>query len=207
VAEGVTVSVDTWKARVAAAALEAGATILNDVSGLRDVELARLAARHNAWLVVMHTRAAPKTEHFASYDDVCADVRAFVAERSAVAVAEGVAPDRLILDPGPDFAKTPAQTVAVLRDVVALGDHPLLLALSRKYFVGAITGRPPQERLAGTLGAVSWAARLGVPSILRVHDVRATADFLAVQRVLDGVDELPSFDADDDRLKWIRADT
>jgi dihydropteroate synthase len=207
VAEGVVVSVDTWKADVAEAALDAGAAILNDVSGLRDERLAELAARYDAHLVVMHTRAEPKRENFHDYDgDVVGDVRAFLAERVAVARGHGVGDDRLILDPGPDFAKTPAESVAVLREIASLGEHPLLLALSRKYFVGAITGRPPDARLGGTLGAVAWAARLGLPSILRLHDVREAADLLAVQRVLDGVDELPDFDASDERLKWIRAE-
>jgi len=207
VKEGVVVSVDTFKAQVAQAALDAGAAILNDVSGLRDVRLAELAARYGAHLVVMHTRAEPKREHFHDYEgDVVGDVRAFLAERCAVAQAQGVTDDKLIVDPGPDFAKTPAETIAVLREVAALGSHPLLLALSRKYFLGAITGRPPDERLGATLGAVAWAGRLGVPVILRLHDVREASDLLAVQRVLDGVDELPAFDASDDRLKWLRAD-
>jgi dihydropteroate synthase len=208
VAEGVIVSVDTWKAPVAAAALDAGAAIVNDVSGLRDPALAQLAAEHRAGLVVMHTRAAPKREHFHDYaGDVRGDVRAFIADRCALARAQGVSEEQLILDPGPDFAKTPAETVAVLRDVAALATagRPLLLALSRKYFVGAITGRVPGERLAGTLGAVAWAARLGVASILRLHDVREAADLLAVLRVLEGRAAVPDFDAADDALKWIAA--
>jgi dihydropteroate synthase len=208
-AEGVIVSVDTWKPEVAEAALAAGAAILNDVSGLRDPALADIAARHRAGLVVMHTRAEPKTEHFHDYGgDVRGDVRTVLDRICATAREHGVQDEQLILDPGPDFAKTPAETVEVLRDVVGVcgAERPLLLALSRKYFVGAITGRAPGERLAGTLGAVAWAARLGVPSILRVHDVRDAADLLAVQRVLDGVDEVPDFDRDDDALKWIRAD-
>lgn len=208
-AEGVIVSVDTWKPAVAEAALAAGAAILNDVSGLRAPELADIAAAHGAALVVMHTRAVPKQEHFHDYaGDVRGDVRAVLGELCATARAHGVRDDQLILDPGPDFAKTPAETVDVLRDVVGVcgAERPLLLALSRKYFVGAITGRPPAERLAGTLGGVAWAARLGVPSILRLHDVREAADLLAVLRVLDGEDEVPVFDTDDDALKWIRAD-
>ncbi len=209
VAEDVVVSVDTWKPEVAEAALAAGAAILNDVSGLHDVRLADAAARYDAQLVVMHTRAQPKREHFHDYGgDVVGDVRAFLEERCALARAHGVPDEKLIIDPGPDFAKTPAETVAVLREVVSLaGGRSLLLALSRKYFVGAITGRAPDARLGGTLGAVAWASRLGVPSILRLHDVREAADLLAVQRVLDGVDEVPQFDSDDESLKWLRADS
>ena len=206
-AEGVSVSVDTWKPEVARAALEAGAVMLNDVSGLRDPALAELAARTGAALVLMHTRAEPKREAFPDYDDVAADVEAFLRERIDLALDHGVAREQLVLDPGPDFAKTPAQTVAVLRELDrlhALG-RPLLLAISRKYFLGAITGRPPAERLAGTLAAATWAADAGA-AILRVHDVAAVRDALAVKAVLDGCDEVPAFDAGDEELKWIRTD-
>ncbi|MEA2340860.1 MAG: dihydropteroate synthase [Solirubrobacteraceae bacterium] len=205
VAEGVTVSVDTFKPEVAGPVLAAGAAILNDVSGLRDPGLAALCARTGAALVVMHTRAAPKQEHFAAYDDVASDVVAFLQERCAVAQAAGVPREQLILDPGPDFAKTPRETVAVLRDIERLRELglPLLLAVSRKYFLGAITGRAPDERLAGTLAAVGWAADAGA-AVVRVHDVRAAADFLAVKAVLDGHAEVPDFDDGDERLKWIR---
>jgi dihydropteroate synthase len=207
VAEGVAVSVDTWKPDVARAALDAGAVMLNDVSGLRDPALADLAARTGAALVLMHTRAEPKREAFPDYDDVAADVEAFLRERVALARAHGVDDEQLVLDPGPDFAKTPEQTIAVLRDLDrlhALG-RPLLLAVSRKYFLGAITGRPPAERLAGTLAAAAWAVDAGA-AILRVHDVAAVRDALAVKAVLEGRAEVPAFDAGDEELKWIRAD-
>jgi dihydropteroate synthase len=207
VAEGVLVSVDTWKADVARAAVEAGAAMLNDVSGLRDPALAELAAGTGAALVLMHTRAEPKREAFPDYDDVAADVEGFLRERMALARAHGVDDEQIVLDPGPDFAKTPEQTVAVLRDLDrlhALG-RPLLLALSRKYFLGAITGRPPAERLAGTLAAAAWAADAGA-AILRVHDVAAVRDALAVKAVLEGRAEVPPFDGGDEELKWIRVD-
>jgi dihydropteroate synthase len=206
-AEGVAVSVDTWKPEVAAAALDAGAAMINDTSGLRDVALAELCARAGAALVVMHTRAAPKQERFAEYDgDVVGDVVGFLRDRAAAARAAGMADEQLVLDPGPDFAKTPAETIEVLRAMPrlhALG-HPLLLAVSRKYFLGAITGRPPAERLAATLAAVAWAADAG-PAIVRVHDVAEAADHLRVRRVLAGEEELRPFDERDDALKWIRA--
>jgi dihydropteroate synthase len=206
-AESVPVSVDTWKPAVAEAALAAGAAMINDTSGLADVRLAELCAATGAALVVMHTRAAPKQERFADYGgDVVGDVVAFLRERCDVARAAGVADEQIVLDPGPDFAKTPAETIEVLRaiDRVAALGHPLLLAVSRKYFVGAITGRPPAARLAGTLAAVGWAADAGA-AIVRVHDVAETVDFLRVRRVLSGEDEIPAFDSDDDDLKWIRA--
>jgi dihydropteroate synthase len=206
-AEGVSVSVDTWKPAVARAALDAGAVMLNDVSGLRDPALADLATRTGAALVVMHTRAEPKRASVPAYDDVAADVEAFLRERMDLALAHGVAEEQIVLDPGPDFAKTPAQTVAVLRELArlhALG-RPLLLAISRKYFLGAITGRPPAERLAGTLAAAAWATDAGA-AILRVHDVAAVRDVLSVKAVLEGREEVPAFDGDDEELKWIRAD-
>lgn len=205
VAEGITVSVDTFKPAVAAAALEAGAALLNDVSGLADERLADLAARTGAGLVVMHTRAAPKAVNFPAYEDVVADVERFLRERCAVAASRGVEPDQLLLDPGPDFAKSPQETVDVLRELDrlhALG-RPLLLAVSRKYFVGAVTGREPQDRLAGTLAAVGFAADAGA-AMVRVHDVRDAVDFLRVRAVLHGEQDVPDFDADDERLKWIR---
>ncbi len=207
VAEGVTVSVDTWKPEVADLALAAGAHLLNDVSGLRDPRLAQAAARTGAGLVLMHTRAAPKQEHFADYGGaVVEDVVAVLEGLIARAAELGVAREQLLLDPGPDFAKTPGETVEVLRalpELLALG-LPVLLAVSNKYFVGAITGRPPAERLAGTLGAVAWAADAGA-AMLRVHDVRAARELLEVKAVLDGRAELPAFDREDEALKWIRA--
>jgi dihydropteroate synthase len=206
VAEGVVVSVDTWKPAVAEAALDAGAHLLNDVSGLRDPALADAAARTGAALVVMHTRAAPKEEHFADYGgDVAGDVVRFIAERCDVARAHGVADAQLIVDPGPDFAKTPAETVTSLRAIDALRGlgHPWLAAVSRKYFLAAITGRPPAQRLAGTLAAVGFAADHGA-AIVRVHDVAETVDFLDVRAVLGGHAEPGEIDPDDDALKWIR---
>jgi dihydropteroate synthase len=204
--EGVTVSVDTWKTTVAERALDAGARVINDTSGLADPRMAELCAQSGAALVVMHTRAAPKQEAFPDYGgDARGDVARFLAERCALAVDHGVAREQLIVDPGPDFAKTPAQSVEVMADLGALRalGRPILAAISRKYFVGAITGRPPQERLAGTLAALGEAADAGA-AIARVHDVRDAADFLAVRAVLRGKRTMPAFDADEERLKWIR---
>jgi len=185
VAEGVTVSVDTWKAEVAEAALAAGAALINDVSGLRDPAVADACARNGAGLVVMHTRAEPKVKAFPGYDDVVEDVRAFLAERITLARSRGVAADRIVVDPGPDFAKTPAETVVALRALSELRrlGQPLLLAVSRKDFVGALTGRRPAERLGGTLGAIAAVGRHA--DILRVHDVAAVADFLRVREALE----------------------
>jgi len=204
---GALVSVDTYKPAVAAAAIAAGARIVNDVSGLRDPALADVCASTGAALVIMHTRAAPKTKLLDPGMDgrMAADVVAFLRERIELARARGVADEQLILDPGPDFGKTPAQTVEVLRrldDVLAFG-RPVLMALSRKDFIGAITGRPPRERLAGTLAALGWGADAG-GHIFRVHDIAAAAEFLVVRDVLAGRRELAADARLSDRLRWER---
>jgi dihydropteroate synthase len=186
-AEGVAVSVDTWKPEVARAALAAGAVLVNDVSGLRDPALADACAATGAGLVVTHTRATPKVKAFPSYDDVAADVVEFLRERVRLARERGVGEEQLVLDPGPDLAKAPADTVALLRtlpSVAALG-RPVLLALSRKDFLGALTSRAPGDRLAGTLAAIG-AGLDGGGSIVRVHDVAAAIDYLAVRAALRG---------------------
>jgi dihydropteroate synthase len=193
----VVISVDTYRPAVVEAVLAAGAGIVNDVSGLLYPEVAGLVADAGAGLVIMHTRSRPKHKVlddtlYAAAGGVTADVVGFLRERLDAAVAAGVPAEATILDPGPDFAKTPAQTVQVLRDldqVRAIG-RPLLLALSRKDFIGAVTQRPPRERLGGTLAAVGHV--LGqAGTILRVHDVAVVADYLAVAAVLAGRADLP----------------
>lgn len=187
-AEEIVVSVDTWKAPVAQAALAAGAAIINDVSGLRDPLLADACAASGAALVIMHTRSEPKHKDFPGYDDPVADVLSFLSERIALATERGLDEEHIVVDPGPDFAKTPAETVEVLRGLGKLRElnRPILLAASRKDFIGAITGRVPRERLAGTLAAVGEGVDRGA-TILRVHDVSETRDFLAVRDALRGV--------------------
>jgi len=183
-ADGLRVSVDTWRAPVARAALAAGASMVNDVSGLSDPELADACAEAGAELVITHTRAEPKVKAFPDYDDVVADVIALLGERAALAVERGVAAERLVFDPGIDLAKTPAESIEVLRrlpEIAELG--PLLVAVSRKDFIGALTGRAPAARDAGTLAAVG-AAVAGGASILRVHDVAGARDYLAVRDAL-----------------------
>lgn len=186
-AGGMLVSVDTWKPAVARAALAAGAVLINDVSGLRDPELADACADAAAGLVVMHTRAEPKVKAFPDYDDVVADVVQFVRERVGVALERGVEEERIVVDPGPDFAKTPAQTVAVLRELDRLAElgRPILLAISRKDFIGALTERAPREREAGTLAALAAGVDAGA-AIVRVHDVAGAVDYLKVRAALAG---------------------
>jgi dihydropteroate synthase len=184
-ADGLRVSVDTWRAPVARAALGAGASIVNDVSGLSDLEVADACADAGAELVITHTRVPPKVKGFPDYDDVVADVIELLGERAALAVERGVGEERLIFDPGIDLGKSPAESIEVLRhlgDIGSLG-RPLLVAVSRKDFVGALTGRGPGARDAGTLAALGVAADAGA-SILRVHDVAAARDYLAVRSAL-----------------------
>jgi dihydropteroate synthase len=192
-ARGVAVSVDTWRAPVARAALEAGAAMVNDVSGLSDPAVAEACAQAGAALVLTHTRVPPKRKAFPIEGDVVEDVRALLSERSEEARRRGVGEDQLVLDPGIDLAKTPAQSLEVLRrlpEVAELG-RPLLVAVSRKDVVGALTGRPPRERLAGTLAAAGAAADGGA-AILRVHDVAEVADYLRVRAAIRGEVEVPA---------------
>jgi dihydropteroate synthase len=187
---GVIVSVDTYKPAVAAAAVAAGAAIVNDVSGLRDPELADVCAETGAGLVLMHTRAAPKQKLLdRGFDETIADdVATLLGELLASAASRGVREEQIMLDPGPDFGKTPYQTVQALRAVAGLRERfgrPILMAVSRKDFIGAITQRRPRERLAGTLAALAFSADVGA-QMVRVHDVQAAADFLAVREVLAG---------------------
>jgi dihydropteroate synthase len=206
---GVPISVDTYKPEVARAAIAAGACLVNDVSGLRDPALADVCAQTGAGLVLMHTRARPKQKVLdRGYDGrIVADVRAFLAEKIALAVERGVELQQLMLDPGPDFAKTPAQTIEVLGSLDALAEfgRPVLLAVSRKDFIGALTGRAPRERLAGTLAAIGYCVDAGA-HVLRVHDVAAVHDFLAVRGALRGDREVDPGLAISDAVRWQQGD-
>lgn len=203
--EEVLVSVDTYKPQVARAAIAAGAAIVNDISGLRDPELADVCAQTGAGLVVTHTRAAPKEKLLDRELDgqVVDDVERFLEERIELALDRGVDFEQLILDPGPDLGKTPAQTVFTLRALERLHrlERPLLLAVSRKDFVGAITSRPPRGRLAGTLAAIGHGVDSGA-HMLRVHDVAQVADFLAVRGALMGETEPDPALRLCDELRW-----
>lgn len=189
----VLISVDTYKPPVVEAVLAAGADIVNDVSALLYPEVADLCAAVGAGLVLMHNRSKPK-ERLTDpllYDNVTGDVVNMLTALIDDATRRGVALESILLDPGPDFSKTPYQTVTVLREIdrVRELERPILLALSRKDFVGAITGRRPRERLAGTLAAVGHlAAQPGY--VFRVHDVTEVSDYLAVAAVLDGRAEI-----------------
>jgi dihydropteroate synthase len=155
------------------------------VSCLSDPALADACAEAGARLVITHTRLPPKVKGFPAYGDVIEDVMALLRERAAEAERRGVARERLVFDPGIDLAKTPAQSVELLRrlpELAALGG-PVLVAVSRKDFLGALTGRPPSERDAATLAAVDLAVEGGA-AILRVHDVPGVRDYLLVRAAL-----------------------
>jgi dihydropteroate synthase len=182
-ADGARVSVDTTKASVARAALAAGATYVNDVSALRfDPELAGVVAAAGADCCLMHMRGEPRTMQDAPrYDDVVADVKAHLEERIAFAVREGIAEERIHVDPGIGFGKTLEHNLELLRrlgEIVALG-RPVVVGASRKSFLGKLTGREVDERVAATVAANVLAFERGA-RVFRVHDVAPTHDALAV---------------------------
>ena len=187
-------SIDTYRPKVAQAALEAGAHIINDISGLLHPELAQVVAAHNAGYILMHNRGRPKVRLTDAnlYDDVVDDVLEFMNDRFTQLESAGVTRQQVIVDPGPDFAKTPAQTVEVLQRIPQLlaYDRPVLFPVSRRDFIGAITGRPPRERLAGTLAAIAHTLTLTRAGIYRVHDIQDVRNFLDVWDVLQGHQEL-----------------
>jgi dihydropteroate synthase len=180
---GVDISVDTSKAQVAAAALDAGATIVNDVTALRgDPEMAPLVAELGAGVVLMHMAGDPRTMQVdPHYDDVVAEVRDFLAERLDAALAAGIEAERIWLDPGIGFGKTDQHNFELLRglgELTALG-RPVLVGTSRKSFIGRTDGSPTDDRLGGTIATSILAAAAGA-SVLRVHDVKELAEALKV---------------------------
>jgi len=185
-------SVDTYKAEVAAAACRAGATVVNDVSGLTlDPDLAAAVAEAGAALVVGHIRGTPKTmQADVSYEDVLAEVADGLQESVALAVAAGVAPERILVDPGIGFGKSVAGNLTLIRGAGALRQrlgHPVLLGPSRKSFIGKLTGAEVDERLPGTLAALV-AGRLFGADVMRVHDVvEARQAAIITDALLDGV--------------------
>lgn len=172
----VPLSIDTYKARVAEAAVDAGARLLNDISAARfDPAMARLAARTGLPLVVMHMKGDPRTMQDAPwYQDVGLEVAQFFQERIEALTAAGLAREQLLLDPGLGFGKRPEDNLALLGDLGRFRTFglPLLVGPSRKSFLGQILGTPPQDRLEGTLAAVVMAIMQGA-DLVRVHDVQA----------------------------------
>lgn len=193
---GATVSIDTYKPAVADGALAAGARIVNDISGSESKAMLEVCGDRGAWMVVMHTEVPPKTQLWDEDlypDGVTSRQVEFFSTRLEELSAAGIPADRVVLDPGPDFAKTPRQTVESLIGIPRLLGFgcPVMLAVSRKDFVGAITGRRASERAAGTLAALAVGLDLGA-TVLRVHDVAGTVDFLKVREALRGEAEVPA---------------
>ena len=188
------ISVDTYRPKVARAALAAGAHIINDISGLLHPAVASVVHEFGAGYILMHNRGRPKVRLTEPnmYENVVDDVLEFMDDRIEKLAAGGVGMQQLILDPGPDFSKTPAQTVEVLQklDQLTAYGRPVLLPVSRKDFIGAITGRPPRERLAGTLAAIAHTLTITRAGIYRVHDIQDVRNFLDVWDVLQGETEL-----------------
>jgi dihydropteroate synthase len=185
----VPISIDTAKAPVARAALAAGASFINDVSALRlDRGMAAFVAGSGADVCLMHMQGEPRTmQEDPRYEDVVSEVKSFLEERLAFAVAEGIPASRIWLDPGIGFGKTLEHNLELLRrldEIVAIG-RPVVVGASRKRFIGALTGRSEPERLAGSLAAAVLAYERGA-SMLRVHDVQETRDALLVASGLAG---------------------
>ena len=202
---GVPVSVDTPSVEVARATLQAGACLINDVSGLADTTIAEACADHDAALVILHTRVAHKQDGFVDYDDVVADVCALFDERIALAQDRGLGRERIVLDPGLGYAKRPEDDLDLLRayDRIAGYGLAVLTGASRKYVTGVITGAEPPARLPETLATVETVR--GVPGFVRVHDVDEVARFLAVRETIAGLRQLPDYDLADARLRWVPA--
>jgi dihydropteroate synthase len=181
---GAVISVDTYRAATARAAIEAGASIVNDVTALRaDPEMTAFVAEAGCPVVLMHMLGEPRTmQQHPRYDDVVREVRDFLAERAELAVAAGVDPANIVLDPGIGFGKTLEHNLALinrLNELVELG-HPVLVGASRKSFLGRITdAEAAGERISGTVATTVMAYERGA-SIFRVHDVRPNREALAV---------------------------
>ena len=183
------VSIDTSKAAVAAAALDGGAAIVNDVTALRgDPEMASLCAERGAIVVLMHMLGTPRTmQEEAGYDDVVAAVKAFLVERVETATAAGIAEERIWLDPGSGFGKTAAHSIELLRRLGELRElgRPLVIGTSRKSFIGRVDGSDASERLGGTIASSVLAAAEGA-EVLRVHDVAEVGQAMAVATAVLG---------------------
>ena len=174
------VSVDTRRPRVMRAALQAGASMINDVDALAAPGALEAVAGSGCAVCLMHKKGDPATmQRDPHYDDVVDEVRRFLDERVAAARAAGIADERIVVDPGFGFGKTAEHNLTLLKHLAELSELPVLVGLSRKSTLGRITGRPVDERLAGSLAMALLALQRGA-TILRVHDVKETRDVMAV---------------------------
>ena len=182
---GAALSVDTMKPEVMVAALAAGADMINDVRGFEAPGALEAVANSRCGLCLMHMRGTPGTmQADPVYADVVSDVAAYLRLRLDAALAAGIAAERLTIDPGFGFGKTLAHNIALFKNLGVFSDMaPVLVGVSRKSMVGLITGRPLNERMAGSVAAAVLAARRGA-AILRVHDVAETVDALKIWQIL-----------------------
>jgi dihydropteroate synthase len=189
---GVPVSIDTSKLPVAEAALDAGATMVNDVTALRgDPELAGLCGDRGCDVLLMHMRGTPRTmQDNPTYEDVVDDVKALLSERIEFALSEGIDEARITVDPGIGFGKTVDHNLELLRRLGELRDlgRPICVGTSRKSFIGKTTGRPTDQRLGGTVASCVLAYANGA-ELLRVHDVREVREALTVAEAILGTRE------------------
>lgn len=182
----VRLSVDTSKAAVAGRAIASGADMINDVTAMSDPEMARVVREADVPVVLMHSRGSPRTmQRNTRYDDVVAEVREFLLAATEKAVAAGVSGDKIVVDPGIGFGKSPAGNLQLVRNLPVLRSvgRPILIGASRKSFIGALLDLPVTERLEGSLAVAALAAWLGA-HIIRTHDVKET---LRVVRVIDAI--------------------
>jgi dihydropteroate synthase len=195
----VLLSVDTTKAAVARAALDAGADIVNDTSGLRfDPEMAPVVARSGAAVILMHMKGVPRTmQESPHYDDLLGEVRSFLAQRIQEAETAGIPSDRIIVDPGIGFGKTAEHNLILLNRLDALQElgRPVCVGFSRKAFIGRVLGLPPEERLEGTIAAAVLSVSRGA-RILRVHDVGPVAKAVRLAEAVLDATERPAADHD-----------
>jgi dihydropteroate synthase len=184
------ISIDTMKPRVAEAALFAGASVVNDISGLRDARMVEVVAEHDAGVIIMHMQGQPRTMQVnPRYKDVVAEIRSFLADRIAVAEDGGIASRRIMIDPGIGFGKTVnhnLEILARLREFKSLG-KPLVIGASRKGFIGKISGALVDQRLPGSLAVAVLAVREGA-DVVRVHDVPETAQALKLEQAIQFFD-------------------
>jgi len=184
---GVPLSVDTYKPEVMAAALAAGADMINDITGFRDPQALSLVAASACGVCIMHMQGVPLTMQQApAYADVVAEVADFLSQRLAALEHAGVARERMVLDPGFGFGKTLEHNLALFRhlDRLAVAGRPVLVGVSRKSMLGALTGRPVEQRMPASVAAAVLAAERGA-AIIRVHDVAATKDALTIWHALN----------------------
>jgi dihydropteroate synthase len=182
----VPISIDTRKAEVAAAALEAGATVVNDVSAGSDPAMFDLAREHRAGVVLMHMKGDPKTMQVEpAYDDVVAEVHEYLRERIEAAEFAGIDADRIVVDPGIGFGKELEHNLRLIKRIDAFVDlgRPVLVGPSRKRFIGTVLDLPEDERVEGTAAAVAWSVSRGA-HLVRVHDV---LEIVRVVRVIDAI--------------------